>query len=107
MSQPIFVERAPDIWPPWLGYGIESDRSNAPTYCPLCGRRLEWTSWTTVDGDRRYDALVCFAGSRWAWFHRLVKATYPGGTHYRYELGDVPTFQEPLRFDRHTGKPLS
>lgn len=79
---------------------------DAPVFCPVCGRPLEYSYWDTVDGEQRYSSFLCFGGARLAWLWRWIKSTTPSHTHYRYEFGPFPVAGPPRNFDPLTGKRL-
>lgn len=78
---------------------------DAPIFCPVCSRPLEYVFWDTDDGDYRYSAFACFGGS-WKRLFRRFKIIWPWGLHYRFEFGPTPKPTEPYRFDKLTGKRL-
>lgn len=90
----------------WL-YDRAAKLATAPAFCPLCGRPLEFGSWSTVDGEARYEYLCCFGGSWLAPLHRRLKITEPQTAHYLYDLGRHDFNVDPavMRFDRNTGAP--
>lgn len=104
-TRPIpLVEQAPFVMAEF-SHPLPDD---APIFCPVCGRPLEYSYWDTVDGRSRYSSFVCFGGSRWAPFTRRFKVTYPvKGVHYRFDFGPNPVAGHPVAFDRHTGKPVA
>lgn len=79
-----------------------------PEFCPVCGRRVIYTYWDTVEGDSRYHLLVCFGDRRrWSvWLRLKVKASEPSGYHYAYRWGPTDNAL-PVRYDRHTGSRLT
>jgi hypothetical protein len=79
----------------------------APSFCPLCGRALEYRYWDTVEGEYRYHTFACLngAGPIRRLLSRLLTTSEPWGAHYLYRFG--PTDNSALaRFDARTGRPL-
>lgn len=79
---------------------------NAPTYCPVCGRPLEYWYWDSTNSRQRYLYRICMGGSWLAWLYRFTAMTVPEGAHYVYEIGPTDIPGPAVAFDRHTGKPL-
>jgi hypothetical protein len=79
----------------------------APTYCPLCGRKLEGFVWVVSDEKAYYPSLVCYNGmARWlVGFRKWFSVTRPDGAHYQFEFERQEAKPPVEKFDKITGKP--